>query len=102
KYVPNPFGDEPGARMYRTGDQARYLPNGEIAFMTRIDRQVKVRGFRIETGEIEAALIRHPSVLEAAVVARDDHAGDKRLVAYLVPDSANPPKLSQLRAYLHE
>ncbi|HEX8177814.1 MAG TPA: amino acid adenylation domain-containing protein [Pyrinomonadaceae bacterium] len=100
KYIPNPFSLEPGARLYKTGDQARYLPNGEIAFLTRIDRQVKIRGFRIETGEIEAALIKHPSVLESAVVALEDNTGDKRLVAYIVPDNENPPSASQLRGFL--
>nr|QEO74875.1 condensation domain-containing protein [uncultured bacterium] len=102
KYVPNPFSNQPGSRLYKSGDQGRYLPNGEIVFMTRIDRQVKVRGFRIETGEIEAALVEHPSVLESAVVARADTTGDKQLIAYVVPDPANPPKISRLRAFLQE
>src|SRR5215213_968322 len=102
KYVPNPFSDQQGSRLYKSGDQARYLPSGEIMFMTRIDRQVKVRGFRIETGEIEAALVEHPSVLETAVVARDDNTGDKRLIAYLVPNPVNPPKVGELRGFLQE
>jgi amino acid adenylation domain-containing protein/non-ribosomal peptide synthase protein (TIGR01720 family) len=102
KFIPHPFSDQPGSRLYKSGDQARYCPNGEIAFMTRIDRQVKVRGFRIETGEIEAALIKHPSVLESAVIASEDKTGDKRLVAYLVPHSENPPSVSQLRGFLQE
>jgi amino acid adenylation domain-containing protein len=81
-FVPHPFAKEPGARLYRTGDMAHYLPNGVIQFLGRIDHQVKVRGFRIELGEIESQLIEHPDVHEAVVVAKVDAIGDKRLVAY--------------------
>jgi amino acid adenylation domain-containing protein len=80
RFIPNPFGDEPGARLYRTGDTARYREGGEIEFVGRVDRQVKVRGFRIELGEIEAALAAHASVRECAVVVREDApGGDRRL-----------------------
>ncbi|HEU5131603.1 MAG TPA: AMP-binding protein, partial [Pyrinomonadaceae bacterium] len=90
KFIPNPFSDVPGARLYRTGDLTRYLPNGTIEFIGRVDQQVKLRGFRIELEEIQAALVEHESVQEAVVVAREDTPGDKHLVAYVVasPDAA--------------
>ncbi len=85
RFIPNPFSDEPGARLYKTGDLARYLPDGNIEFIERIDHQVKIRGFRIELGEIEAALSQHPAVRETVVLARGHKPGDdKRLVAYVV------------------
>ena len=86
KFIPNPFSNEPHARLYKTGDLARYLPDGKIEFIGRIDHQVKIRGFRIELGDIEAALSQHSAVRQAVVVAREDVSGDKRLVAYLVTD----------------
>ena len=85
KFIPNPFDLSPGSRLYNTGDQARYLPDGTLEFLGRTDQQIKLRGFRIELGEIEAALNRHPGVREAIVVAREDTPGDLRLVAYIVP-----------------
>ena len=81
RFLPDPAGDEPGARMYKTGDGARLPPDGNVEFLGRLDRQVKVRGFRVEPGEVEAALARHPAVAAAAVAAHDDPAGDTRLVA---------------------
>ena len=84
KFIPNPFSDEPGSRLYKTGDKARYLPDGNIEFISRIDNQVKIRGFRIEIGEIEATLAQHPEAREAVVIVREDTPSDKRLVAYIV------------------
>jgi amino acid adenylation domain-containing protein len=84
KFIPDPLSDRPGARMYRSGDLARYLPDGNVEYLGRLDNQVKIRGFRIELGEIEAVLKQHPSVVEAVVVAREDQPGDKRVVAYAV------------------
>jgi amino acid adenylation domain-containing protein len=83
-FVPDPFGTEPGARLYRTGDLGRYCENGVIDYLGRVDQQVKIRGFRIELAEIETALASHDSVQEAAVLARQDEPGDRRLVAYIV------------------
>jgi amino acid adenylation domain-containing protein len=98
KFIPNPFSDYPGARMYRSGDLARYSRDGQIEFLGRLDHQVKVRGYRIEPGEIEASLRRHPGVREAVVVARQDQRGNKRLIAYLVADPT--PTAGALREYL--
>lgn len=84
KFVAHPFSDEPGARLYKTGDLARFLPDGQIAFMGRADHQIKIRGYRIEPGEIAAILNEHPAVQASYVMAREDTAGDKSLVAYIV------------------
>ncbi len=83
KFIPNPFSKKLNARLYRSGDLARYLPNGDIEYLGRIDQQVKIRGFRIELGEIETVLSQHPDVQEAVVVVQED-TGDKRLVTYVV------------------
>ncbi|MES1241993.1 MAG: amino acid adenylation domain-containing protein [Acidobacteriota bacterium] len=102
KFVPDPFSAEPGARLYRTGDRARFWPDGLIEFLGRLDQQVKIRGFRIELGEIEAVLGRHPAVREAVVLAREDRAGDRRLVAYVVPCQGCEARPVDLRSFLAE
>jgi amino acid adenylation domain-containing protein/non-ribosomal peptide synthase protein (TIGR01720 family) len=99
-FIPNPFSAAPGARLYKTGDLARYLPDGAIEYLGRLDHQVKVRGFRIELGEIETALALHPAVREAVVLAREDTPGDKRLVAYVVAAPGRRPEVGELRAWL--
>jgi amino acid adenylation domain-containing protein/non-ribosomal peptide synthase protein (TIGR01720 family) len=97
---PNPFGDDPRGRLYHTGDLVRYLPDGNVEFLGRIDQQIKIRGFRIEPGEIEAALLRHGSVREAVITVREDAPGEKRLVAYVVAGEGYAPQYAELRAFL--
>ncbi len=98
KFVDDPF--EPGARMYKTGDLAKYLPTGEIEFAGRTDDQVKIRGYRVELEEIEAVLGAHNGVHEVVVIARENSSGEKNLVAYLVPSREQVPTASELRTYL--
>ncbi|HEU4882248.1 MAG TPA: amino acid adenylation domain-containing protein [Longimicrobium sp.] len=99
KFVPCPFGDESGARMYATGDRVRWLAGGALEFLGRTDHQVKLRGYRIEIGEIEAALLAHPAVAQAAVVLRAEGGG--RLVAYLAPPAGvSSPTPAELREHL--
>jgi len=103
KFIPNPFGAEPGARLYKTGDSARYLADGNIEFLGRVDRQVKIRGFRIELGEIESALRQHSAVREVVVLAREDAPGEKRLVAYVVAEPDFPlTAANDLRGFLKQ
>ncbi|GAB1539475.1 hypothetical protein NUACC21_21420 [Scytonema sp. NUACC21] len=99
KFLPNPFIQEEGARIYKTGDLARYLPDGNIEFLGRIDHQIKIRGFRIELGEIEAVLAEHFQVQEAVVIAREDQPGSQRLVGYVIPKE-EPPTTTDLRRFL--
>ncbi|ARV58868.1 hypothetical protein BZZ01_09670 [Nostocales cyanobacterium HT-58-2] len=100
KFIPHPLCQQAGARLYKTGDQARYLGDGEIEFLGRIDQQVKIRGFRIELGEIEAVLAQHPHIQQAVVIVREDQPGDKRLVAYVLADQENTLTTTELRHFL--
>jgi amino acid adenylation domain-containing protein len=100
KLIRDPFSSLPEARLYKTGDLARYLPSGEIEFRGRRDFQVKIRGFRVEPGEIEAALCRHPSLREAVVLVEEDAGGAKRLVAFVVQAADTTTSASELRAHL--
>ena len=100
RFMPDQFGAEPGARLYRTGDTARYLPDGNIQFLGRVDHQVKIRGFRIELGEIEAALLQRQEISESVVLAAGDE--EKRLIAYLVSRDGQRVALSELREYLKQ
>ncbi|MCA9962038.1 MAG: AMP-binding protein, partial [Anaerolineales bacterium] len=102
RFIQNPFVDDLQARLYRTGDLARYRPDGTIEFLGRADFQVKIRGFRIELGEIEALLNENTAVREAVVVAREDTPGDKRLVAYLIPQTGAKISVGDLRDSLRE
>jgi amino acid adenylation domain-containing protein len=100
KFIRNPFSRDPNARLYKTGDLARFLPSGDIEYLGRLDFQVKIRGFRIELGEIEVAISRYPGIRQQVVVAREDTPGDKRLVAYIVPAQTETFKISGLQEFL--
>jgi amino acid adenylation domain-containing protein len=101
RFLANPFSSEPGDRLFRSGDLGRYLPDGQVELVGRADSQVKLRGFRIELQEIEAALLRHPAIGQAVVIVRENAAGDKSLAAYLVAEAGEAaPSRAELRAHL--
>jgi amino acid adenylation domain-containing protein len=100
KFIADPFSSNPAARLYKTGDMARYLDDGEIEFVGRRDFQVKIRGFRVELGEIEAALLKHASIREALVIAREEGLNNKRLVGYVIAAAGSAPDTRELRKFL--
>lgn len=103
KFIPNPFDNsKENCKLYKTGDLARFLPDGNIEFLGRVDNQVKVRGFRIELGEIEALLSQHPDVRQAVVIAREDIPGDRRLVAYIISNQKPEANATTLKCFLEE
>ena len=102
KFIPNPFGEQPGSRLYKSGDLARWLSDGTLEFLGRIDFQVKIRGFRIELGEIETVLSAFPGIKDAAVIAREDTPGNKYLAAYYVAETDTEISVSALQSHLKE
>jgi acyl carrier protein len=102
RFIPNPFSQSGGERLYRTGDIGRYHSDGEIEYLGRTDHQVKIRGFRIELGEIESVLCQHPQVLESVVLVREDTLGDQRLVAYLLTEQEQRPGSIEFQHFLRE
>src|SRR5262249_19728010 len=100
KFVPDPYGEDPGGRLYRSGDRGRWLATGELEYLGRSDQQVKVRGHRVELGEIESALHQHKAVREAAVVGRGESGVDYRLVAYVCARPSTTLTIGELRSYL--
>jgi amino acid adenylation domain-containing protein len=102
RFIPDPFSEDPEARLYKTGDLARYLPDGNIEYLGRMDYQIKIRGLRIELDEIESVLSEHPAVREAVVLVREDVPGDKRLVAYIVQGKDSPISITELRSFLEK
>lgn len=102
KFIDDPFSTEPHARLFKTGDLARYLPNGTIEYLGRLDHQVKIRGFRVELGEIEAALLAHAAIQQAVVLLREDKPGDKRLTAYVVCSPGQNLHVRSLRSQLRQ
>jgi amino acid adenylation domain-containing protein len=102
KFIANPFSQDADSRLYKTGDLARYLPDGNIEFLGRIDHQVKVRGFRMELGEIESVLAHHPGIQQAVVLVREDTPGDRRLVAYVVGATGTNASAQDLHRFLKQ
>lgn len=101
-FIPSPFGDLPGARLYKTGDLVRYLPDGNLEFLGRVDHQVKIRGYRVELEEIEMVLAQYPAIDRVVVVVREDEPGEQRLVAYVVPAKEAMLPANELRSFLSE
>jgi amino acid adenylation domain-containing protein len=102
RFIPNPFSSQPGSRLYRTGDTVRYRPDGELEFLGRHDEQIKLRGFRIEVAEIEAALLRQPGVRQAAVVLHQSESGEKKLIGYVTAEQTGAIDASALRRVLYD
>ncbi len=102
KFIAHPFRTEPGSRLYRTGDLTRYFPNGEIEFLGRIDHQIKIRGYRVEPGDIEAELEAHKAILECAVILREDTPGHQRIAAYFVTRPGGEVSANELREFLRD
>jgi acyl carrier protein len=100
KFVPDPFSKNAEARLYRSGDLARFLPDGNVEFLGRMDQQVKIRGFRVEPAEIESVLKQYNGVQQAIVVSQEDKSGDRRLVAYVVSKKKPAPTAEELRSFL--
>ena len=101
-FLSDPFATIAGARIYKTGDRARYLLDGNIVFLGRVDHQIKIRGYRIEPGEIEAAIRRYPDVQDCVVAAREDVPANRRLVAYLVVAPGTEPSVANLHRFLKD
>ncbi|MBS3026577.1 MAG: amino acid adenylation domain-containing protein [Dolichospermum sp. DET50] len=102
RFISNPFSSDPNARLYKTGDLARYLADGNIEYIGRIDHQVKIRGFRIELGEIEAILNQHPDISNAVAIVREDNPGDKRIIAYITSENQAKLTQSELRQFVKQ
>ncbi|MEH1848674.1 MAG: amino acid adenylation domain-containing protein [Nostoc sp.] len=102
RFITDFLSTQPGRRLYKTGDMIRYLPNGSLEYLGRIDHQVKIRGFRIELGEIEAALAKHPAVREVVAIAWEDKLGEKSIIAYVVFSHTSAPSISELRTHVLE
>ena len=102
RFVPNPFSEQSGAKLYKTGDLARYFADGNIEFLGRIDNQVKIRGFRIELGEVEAVLSQYPTIQKSVVILREDKPADKRIVAYFVPIPEQEVSVTELRNFFKQ
>ncbi|MCU7493270.1 MAG: amino acid adenylation domain-containing protein [Ignavibacteria bacterium] len=100
KFIPDPFSKIPGQRLYKTGDMARFLPDGNVEFLGRMDNQIKLRGLRVELGEIETAVSEFDSVRDSVVIAREDTPGDKKIVAYIVTRDGNPIPAPELKHFL--
>jgi amino acid adenylation domain-containing protein len=102
KFIPHPFSNQAGVKIYKTGDLARYLPSGDIEYLGRIDQQVKIRGFRVELGEVESAISQHPKVSQVVVTDREDISGNRQLIAYVVTPSDEDVSSTEIRDYLHD